>query len=177
MLMRLAQDGDGAAYLRLLTELAPLLRRMVRRQQRLLRPSDVEDIVQDILLSLHSVRATYDPARPFLPWLFAIARNRMADGARRYMRRAANEILVAEYPETFADERANTVDARYGDAETLRLAIADLPRGQRDAIEMLKLREMSLKEAASASGMSVAALKVAVHRGMKTLRKTLSAEV
>jgi RNA polymerase sigma-70 factor (ECF subfamily) len=57
------------------------------------------------------------------------------------------------------------------------MAIANLPRGQRDAIEMLKLREMSLKEAASASGMSVAALKVAVHRGMKTLRKTMSAEV
>ena len=58
--------------------------------------------MQDILLSLHSVRATYDPARPFLPWLLTIARNRMADGSRRQMRRAANEVSVAEYPETFS---------------------------------------------------------------------------
>jgi DNA-directed RNA polymerase specialized sigma24 family protein len=59
----------------------------------------------------------------------------------------------------------------------LRQAIGRLPHGQRRAVEMLKLREMSLKEAASASGMSVAALKVAVHRGMNTLRKALNVEV
>jgi len=174
--MRSAQDGDSAAYRQLLTEIAPLLRRFVRRQRQFLQPCDIEDLVQDILLSLHAVRATYDPGRPFLPWLLAIARNRMVDGTRRQMRRAANEVSVADYPETFSHEATNTMDAGYGDPEALKQAIAGLPRGQRRAIEMLKLREMSLKEAASASGMSVAALKVAVHRGTGTLRKMLSAE-
>jgi RNA polymerase sigma-70 factor (ECF subfamily) len=175
-LMRAAQDGDGEAYLRLLTEVTPLLRRTVRRQRSFLQSSDIEDIVQDILVSLHTVRATYDPNRPFLPWLMAIARNRMVDAARRYGRLSANEVSVAEYPETFLDAPTNTFDGSYGDPQALREAIGHLPPGQRDAVEMLKLREMSLKEASAKSGMSVAALKVAVHRGMKTLRKALSNE-
>ena len=176
MLMQAAQNGDGNAYLLLLSEVTPLLRRVVHGQRRFLQPADVEDIVQDILVSLHSVRATYDPNRPFLPWLLAIARNRIMDAARRYGRREANELSVAEYPETFLDDRTNTPDDTYGDPEALKGALAQLPRGQREAVEMLKLREMSLKEASAASGMSIAALKVAVHRGMKTLRKTLSIE-
>ncbi len=175
-LMRAAQDGDSSAYLQLLKTITPRLRSTVRKRRGFLQPSDVEDLVQDILLSLHSVRATYDPARPFMPWLLAIAHNRMADESRRQMRRSANEVSVAEYPETFSDAPTNTLETRYGDPETLRRAIGKLPRGQRRAVEMLKLRELSLKEAASASGTSVAALKVAVHRGMHTLRKALNAE-
>lgn len=173
-LMRAAQDGDGGAYLKLLTEVTPLLRRSIQRHYSFLQLSDVEDILQDILMSLHAVRATYDPARPFLPWLMAIARNRMTDAARRYGRRAANEVSVERYPETFAFEPANSFDGGYRDSQALANAIRRLPSGQRCAVELLKLREMSLKEASAASGMSVAALKVAVHRGMKALRKALS---
>lgn len=175
-LMRLAQDGDGNAYMRLLAEVTPLLRRVIHQQRSFLQASDIEDIVQDTLISLHSVRATYDPARPFTPWLMAIARNRLVDAARRYGRLSAHEVSVPEYPETFSEEPTNNVDGVYGDPEALKEAIKQLPPGQRRAVEMLKLREMSLKEASAASGMGVAALKVAVHRGMKALRKTLSKE-
>jgi RNA polymerase sigma-70 factor (ECF subfamily) len=173
-LMRLAQKGDGAAYVRLLQEITPLLQQAVRRKRAFLPPQDIDDLVQNILLALHSVRATYDPCRPFLPWLMAIARNQIADGARRYARRGANEAVVEQVPETFSDGGANRYDEAYGDQEALSVAIAALPRGQRRAIEMLKLKEMTLKEAAVASGVSVAALKVAVHRAMRTLRETLS---
>jgi len=55
----------------------------------------------------------------------------------------------------------------------LREAVDGLPPGQRDAIRMTKLEGLSLKEAAVASGMSVAALKVATHRGLKNLRKLI----
>ena len=175
-LMRAAQEGDGNAYLRLLTEVTPLVRRVIQRQRAFLQASDIEDIVQDILVSLHTVRATYDPTRPFLPWLMAIARNRMVDAARRYGRLSINEVSVAEYPETFSEEPTNKIGEAYGDSEALREAINQLPPGQQRAIEMMKLREMSLKEASAASGMGVTALKVAVHRGMKALRKALSNE-
>src|SRR5690349_16753943 len=84
LLMRAAQAGDRESYARLLHELIPLLRRAVRRQRALLKPQDAEDLVQDILLSLHQARRSYDPARPFLPWLMAIVRNRVTDGTRRY---------------------------------------------------------------------------------------------
>jgi RNA polymerase sigma-70 factor (ECF subfamily) len=54
--------------------------------------------------------------------------------------------------------------------------MAALPPGQRQALELMKLQEMSLKEAAAATGMTVGALKVSVHRAMATLRKVLGAK-
>jgi RNA polymerase sigma-70 factor (ECF subfamily) len=132
---------------------------------------------QDILLSIHEARRTYDPGRPLLPWIMAIARNRLADGARRYVSRTAYEVIVERLPETFPATDPNAYGGDYGDADALHRAIKVLPRGQRNAVEMLKLREMSLKEAAGFSGMSIAALKVAVHRGLSTLRRVLTTKV
>lgn len=175
-LMRAAQTGDAQAYARLLREVTHRLHAMIRRQRQFLPVEDIEDLVQDVLLSLHAVRATYDPNRPFMPWLTAIARNRLADGARRYVRQKAHEVNVEEYPVTFSDERTNKVGETYRDPEALRKAIQALPPGQREAVEMLKMREMSLKEAAAASGTSIGALKVSVYRAMGALRKALSKE-
>ena len=172
-LMRKAQDGDQAAYASLLREVLPILKRVVQARLGFLPVADREDLVQDILLSLHAARATYDPARPFKPWLMTIAHNRMVDQARRNARRMANEVTVDEYPADVADTDAAAAADRYGDPEELRQAIKVLPKGQRSAIELLKLREMSLKEASQATGMSVSALKVSVHRAIKTLRTSL----
>jgi RNA polymerase sigma-70 factor (ECF subfamily) len=173
MLMQAAQAGDAQAYVRLLKVITPRLRQIVRRQRCFVRAEDIEDLVQDILLSLHAVRASYDPRRPFMPWLMAITRNRLVDRARRYGRRAAHEVHVENVPVTFSDEGANIESGRYRDPEALRQAIEHLAPAQRAAIEMVKLREMSLKEAAAATGTSIAALKVSVHRAMATLRKAL----
>jgi RNA polymerase sigma factor (sigma-70 family) len=172
-LMRKAQDGDQAAYAALLREVLPILKRVVQARLGFLPVMDREDLVQDILMSLHAARATYDPARPFKPWLMTIAHNRMVDQARRNSRRTANEIAVDEYPADVADIDAGTAADPYGDPEELRRAIRVLPKGQCSAIELLKLREMSLKEAAEATGMSISALKVSVHRAIKTLRTSL----
>ncbi len=172
-LMRAAQTGDARAYSDLLKEITPRLRSAVRQQRPFLQPQDVEDLVQDVLLSLHAVRATYDSRRPFMPWLMAIARNRLADGARRYARRAAHETDVEASSVTFPDQEANKESAEHHDPEALKRAIEGLPPGQRQAIEMLKLREMSLKEASEATGMSVGSLKVSVHRAVASLRKAL----
>jgi RNA polymerase sigma-70 factor (ECF subfamily) len=175
-LMRSAQDGDSAGYAKLLQEIAPLVRQAIRWRLPFLQPQDVEDLLQDVLLSLHAARATYDPARPFLPWLKAIVRNRIADGARRYTRRVANEVACDPLPETSAGEEENIPTAGYRDGQALKRALADLPPGQRRAIELTKLQEMSLREAAAVSGTSVGALKVAVHRGIGALRKALGAK-
>jgi RNA polymerase sigma factor (sigma-70 family) len=176
-LMRSAQSGDADAYAALMQELAVRVRRIVRHRRAFLEHPDVEDLVQDVLLSVHAVRATYDATRPFIPWLLAITRNRLADAARRYARSGAHEVMVEDLDVTFFSENTNTLTATYGDPDALREAIADLPAGQRSAIEMLKLREMSLKEAAAASGTSVGALKVATHRAMDALRRRLKKEV
>jgi RNA polymerase sigma factor (sigma-70 family) len=172
-LMRKAQDGDQAAYASLLREVLPILKRVVQARLGFLPVMDREDLVQDILMSVHAARVTYDPTRPFKPWLMTIAHNRMVDQARRNSRRAANEMSVDEYPADVADADAGAASDRYGDPEELRRAITVLPKGQRSALELLKLREMSLKEASQATGMSVSALKVSVHRAIKTLRVSL----
>ena len=172
-LMAAAQGGNSQAYENLLQEITALLRRVIARHRRFLGRDGAEDLVQDVLLSVHVVRATYDPGRPFLPWLLAITRNRLVDGARRYARSAAHEVQVDDLDVTFADTQANPDTDDYGDPDALAQAIKALPRGQREAIEMLKLKEMSLKEAAAASGTTVAALKVATHRAMNALRKRL----
>jgi RNA polymerase sigma-70 factor (ECF subfamily) len=173
-LMRAAQAGSGDAYRALLTIITPRIRRVVRARRAFLATADVEDLVQDVLLSLHAVRATYDPARPFMPWLLAIVRHRLADAARQHVRHA-REVVVEDFDVTFADVAANTKDEGIGDIEALTHAIQTLPAGQRQAIELLKLKELSLKEAASATGSSVSALKVATHRAMASLRRLFGA--
>jgi RNA polymerase sigma-70 factor (ECF subfamily) len=172
--MEAAQSGDAHAYVQLLEEITPILRRIVRHRRSFLAVEDVEDIVQDILLSLHSVRATYEPARPFMSWLLAIARNRLADGARRYASRQSHEVHVENEMVTFSAVHANLTAEACADADVLLRAVHSLPPVQRTAIELLKLREMSLREAAAACGLSVGALKVATHRAMDNLRKALT---
>lgn len=175
ILMRTAQQGDLAAYNRLLREITPVIRRLVSK--RLSSSPDAEDVVQDVLLSIHAVRHTYDSDRLFLPWLLAIVRHRILDRLRRISRRAAHEVTVEQLPETFSDDAANTLERDHAVEASLRRAIEDLPLGQRQAIELLKLKGMSLREASAASGMSIGALKVATHRGIKALRVALRKEL
>jgi len=173
-LMRAAQDGDNAAYSRLLSELLPMLRGVVRKKWR--NQQDVEDIVQDILLSLHSVRHTYDPSRPFLPWIMTISARRIADAARRIYSRAANETTVDVLPETFSGEETKSFEQVSDDQDSIRAALTNLPAGQRQAIELMKLQGLSLQEASEKTGKSVASLKVTVHRAVKAMREVLRGE-
>jgi RNA polymerase sigma factor (sigma-70 family) len=166
--MAAAQDGDTAAYARLLRDIAPFLRVLVRRRCR--QPDRCEDIVQDVLLTLHRVRHTYEPVRPFSPWLAAICDRRAIDALRRYGRLRARETTDSHAYETFADPSANK-DLEAGDAaQALAAMVASLPPAQREALELLKVKEMSLLEASAVSGQSVGALKVSVHRAIKALR-------
>ena len=166
--MARAQSGDREAYRRLLEEIAPYVRSLAAR--RMQNRSDVEDAMQDTLVTVHAARHTYDPTRPFGPWLVAIANRRIVDALRRRGRTGSRETVLETEHETFAAPETNYQEAA-SDGRALREALETLPPGQRDAIRMLKLEEMSLKEAAAASGMSVAALKVSTHRALKNLRK------
>lgn len=168
--MARAQDGDTAAYRHLLLAIAPYLRALAARYHR--EPQDVEDSVQDILLTIHAIRHTYDPKRPLKPWLVAIGRRRIFDRLRGQGRRRAREVFLTQEHETFAAPEANLYEAET-DARALREAVARLPEAQRRAVTMLKIEEKSLKEVSAATGMSIVALKVTTHRAVKNLRKLL----
>jgi RNA polymerase sigma factor (sigma-70 family) len=169
-LMARSQDGDREAYRTLLEDVTPYIRSLAARCFK--QPTDVEDAVQDVLLTIHMVRHAYDPGRPFGPWLAAIANRRIIDRLRRDSRRKAREVALTADHETFAEPSAN-LHTETADEVALAQAIEWLPPDQRQTIRMLKLNEMSLKEAAAASGRSIPALKVATHRAIKSLRRML----
>ena len=173
-LMRAAQDGDRAAYERLLRDILPFIRAIAGRWHS--RRDRAEDVVQDILLTVHRVRHTYDPARPFSHWLATIAKRRAIDALRRRGRTEKFEIADEDAYVTFADPAANTEAASRAQSSGLGAAISSLPEGQREALELVKLREMSLAEAAKLSGKSIGALKVNVHRAIKSLRAQMKGE-
>jgi RNA polymerase sigma factor (sigma-70 family) len=172
-LMARALQGDTDAYVTLLRAITPRIRQLVRARRGFLGESVVEDVVQEVLLSVHTVRATYDPARPLMPWLSAIVRHRLADAGRRHLRQGAREIGVDDLDVTFQTRGANNREETFDDPDALAHAIQALPPGQRQAVELLKLRELSLKEASALTGLSVGALKLATHRAMASLRRAL----
>ena len=168
--MAAAQAGDSACYQKLLTELLPHVRRFVGR--RLGDPSAMEDVVQNVFVSLHRARHTYRAERPFGPWLFSIARNATTDQRRVRARRVGREVSLEadgvrepSVPPPAAPDRALSPE--------LVRALEELPDSQREAVELIHLEELSVAEAAARVGISKSALKVRAHRGYRALRARL----
>ena len=173
-LMRAVQTGDRQAYHTLLEEVAIRVRRLVSSRAPWLGQADVEDIVQDVLLSLHLARATWNPDRPFMPWIAAIARNRLADHARRYKRRQALDQATTDLAEVFSSTPGQSHAEGVVNLMSVRRAMTDLTEGERKAFELVRLREMSLADAARAGNTTVGAMKVAVHRASRKLRQAIN---
>lgn len=175
-LMRAAQDGDGAAYAALLRDCLPMLAQIARRQG--VMPDRVDDVVQDVLITLHRVRHTYDPSRSFNAWLRAVTQRRAIDSLRRTGRQGSREIHAPLAFEAHADGGRPADDSLIARARAARLraAVAQLPPGQREAVEHMGLAERSLAEAAAQTGRTTGALKVNLHRALKSLHAILGAD-
>ena len=174
-LMVSAQRGDAAAYRALLKACLPVVSAIARAQG--VRGEAVDDVVQDTLMTVHRARASYDPARPFMPWLRAITQRRAIDRLRRAGRRPreVNDPLAYEAEVDPGPAPGQGLEAR-DRAVALARAVASLPEGQRQAVEQLGLRELSLDEAAALTGRTKGALKVNLHRALKALRTSLTRE-
>ncbi|MBV9653085.1 MAG: sigma-70 family RNA polymerase sigma factor [Acetobacteraceae bacterium] len=175
-LMAAAQDGDAASYASLLRHCLPIIATAARRQG--VPPDRTDDVVQEVLLTIHRARATYDPSRPFLPWLNAIARRRAIDALRSHGRRAGHEVHAPLAYESAADHTPDPAERldRPGEQRRLADAIAALPDAQRLSVQRLALGGQSLDQAAAETGRSKVALKVSLHRAIKTLRARLGNE-
>ncbi|WP_266157954.1 RNA polymerase sigma factor [Dyella silvatica] len=173
--MAAAQAGDRRAYERLLADSVALIRSVARRQG--VAVDLLDDVVQETLLTVHRVRHTYDPTRSYDAWLAAIASRRAIDALRSHGRRDRREASDSEALESYPDSGdASTETERTQQAKYLREAIAELPPGQREAVEQLGLKEQSLAEAAEHTGRNTGALKVNLHRALKALRNRLYRE-
>ena len=162
-LWKRAQGGDEAAYREALEAIAARLRGYFARRLPSV-PHEVEDLVQETLLALHLRRGTHDGGLPVSNWVYAIARHKLIDLWRRRGRREAlHEPL---------DETASLRVPLYEELPARRDLEALLgahPEAQRLAIRLIKLEGLSVAEASQRSGVSVSALKVRVHRGLKRL--------
>ena len=164
-LMRLAQAGDKQVYAVLLEQTGRWLARFFAQK---IAADAVDDLVQDTLISLHRKRASYDPSRPFLPWLAAIARYRWVDRLRQTYRHAADE-LQDQHSE---DSHEDVVGAKISIDNLLH----QLPQAQALAIRLVKIDGLSIAEACIKCGQSEPLVKVNIHRGLKKLAMLIESE-
>ncbi|MES1989794.1 MAG: sigma-70 family RNA polymerase sigma factor [Pseudomonadota bacterium] len=176
-LMVAAQAGDRLAYHSVLREIVPMIERAARRKG--VTGVSVDDVVQEVLSSIHNARHTYDPARSFTAWVTTIAQRRALDLLRKQTRQGSRERHAPLAYESYAEpDMATDRGLDESDkARILREAIAELGEGQREAVEHLALRELSLAEASRLTGKSTGALKVNLHRAMKALRTRLGGQI
>lgn len=159
-MMAAAQQGDRAAYRRLLEEVAVWLKRYYARR---LPPALLDDAVQDALLAIHEKRHTYDPAKPLGPWLAAIARYKWIDRLRSLKTRATEPLPDALAVEGHEDLVVHTT--------SLNRLLGELRPAQSQVIRLVKLQGMSVEEAAGMTGQSVSLVKVNIHRGLRRLTR------
>ena len=154
-------DGDAAAHGALLHALVPLLRSFYRRRLHGAE-GDVDDLIQETLIAVHTRRSTYDRDRPFTAWLYAVARYRIIDHARRRKLSVALEDVEASLV-------ADDVEAVSSAQMDLDALLATLSPKQARAIRDTQLEGKSVAEAAADAGIGESDVKVSVHRGLKAL--------
>jgi RNA polymerase sigma-70 factor (ECF subfamily) len=167
-LMKLSLSGDKRAYAVLLQETARLLRPFLAR--RLNSGSEVDDLLQEILISIHKARHTYDGERPYKPWAYAIAKFRLQDHLRAHYADHLHHAVELSEVENDLQEPVTKSDISY---ESISGEIEKLPPKQAAILQMMHQEGYTAKEVAEKIGMKESAVKVAAHRAYKILRKIL----
>ena len=172
-LMLAGLDGDAAAHRALLTKLSSYLRAYFRRQLGRVGRSaaDAEDLVQEVLLAIHTRRHTYDSRELLMPWVHAIARYKLIDHLRR-TRTSLSNVPIDDVGELIAQEDQESAESSHD----LSKLLGQLPERTRRVIESVKLQGLSVAETASRYGLSESNVKVSVHRGLRALAAAIARE-
>lgn len=164
-----AQSGDQRAYSALLKDIVPYIRAVASGS--LANVDWVDDLVQDVLVSVHKSLSTYSEDRPFKPWLSAIIQFRKTDILRKYYKNRGNKTVDVESLEFLGQHVTNPAFA--GELKDVEAALSELPENQRKVFEMIKIHGYSAQEVADEMGMSVSAVKVSAHRTQNKLKDRL----
>jgi len=167
-MMKAAMAGDEAVYRRLLGDIGRSVRAMARAAfaRARLGDADVEDAVQETLLAIHLKRHTWDPGQRLAPWVHAIARHKIIDAMRRRGARKAEPI--EDFEAVLAAPEAEDPHA-LSDVERLLTALP--PRSQ-DIVRSISMNGQSIADTAKRLTMSEVAVRVALHRALKSLAAT-----
>ncbi|MEQ1717033.1 MAG: sigma-70 family RNA polymerase sigma factor [Hyphomicrobium sp.] len=167
-LMRAAIQGDGGAYKTLLNDLSRALRATVRRGMGGAEVSgaDAEDVVQEVILAIHMKRHTWDQSKPIGPWIMAITRNKMIDEIRRRGRRT--EVPIDGYLDVLEATGQDDAIHAYDAARVLN----GLKGKSRDIVQSIAIDGATARDVAERLGMTEVAVRVSLHRSLKTLADT-----
>ena len=163
--MRAAVAGDSGAYRNFLRAVAPYIRAIARSRCRRLGilESEAEDIVQEVLLTIHLKQGTWDPSREVGPWLTAITRNKIIDAFRRRGRRI--DVPIDNVMDSLqAEEQLPEFGTR--DIEAL---LGKLTCQQQEIVRSISLGGASIRETAERLEMTEVAVRVSLHRALKAL--------
>ncbi len=171
-LMRAANRGDAIAYRRLLSALAPALRAFARRAfaRSGLSGEEVEDAVQETLLAVHLKRHTWDEGQPLTPWVKAIARNKVIDALRK--KKGSFHVPIDDVIDTLADDRTSDL----GQAADVANAVSHLKARDREIVVAMSIEGKSARDVAEKLAITEGAVRVALHRALKTLAVTLGSK-
>ena len=164
--MRAAMTGDAGAYRQLLASLVPHVRAVARSRCRSLGApeNEVDDLVQEVLLTIHLKRGTWDQSRPIGPWVAAITRNKLIDVLRRRGRHVT--VPIEDFVDSLRAEDP-TPELSTRDMDTL---LGRLKPQQREIVRSISLNGSSIRETADRLKMTEGAVRVALHRALKAMR-------
>jgi RNA polymerase sigma-70 factor, ECF subfamily len=163
-----AQKGDATAYRTLLSDLIPIIRRTVIKS--LPNPQNADDVVQEVLLSIHKALHTYDPKRPFMPWVHSIIQFRKIDYLRQHYAHHDNVKISLDDPDT---PDYLVISGHNGTTKDVETAFATLPDQQKKVVELMKIKGYSAEEVSKKTGLSISAVKVTAHRALQKIKERL----
>lgn len=166
--MQSALAGDSRAYRDVLHQSSVMLRPFLGKY--LGNRAETEDVLQEILISIHKARHTYDGMRPFRPWLFAIAKFRLKDFLRKhYADKIHQAVDIADFENILSETVTESIDAH----EVIQEGMKYLSPKQAEIVSLIHVDGQTAREAAKTLGMNESAVKVAAHRAYKILREKL----
>jgi RNA polymerase sigma-70 factor, ECF subfamily len=131
--------------------------------------AEVDDIVQEILVRIHSGLASLHDGERFGGWVYRIAERAIADSARARARAPiAQNVDLSADADAGADE---ATDLQLNLGECVALFVARLHSPYREAITLTELQGLTQKEAAEMLGVSVSGMKSRVQRGREKIRE------
>ena len=165
-----AQAGDESDYRQLLQELAKVIQKFLR--SRFGDHHFIDDCVQEALIAVHQARHTYDPQRPFRPWLFAIVRHKAIDTLRKQRTREK----VVDHYKSEQEILGQTADPSSSELELEGRLLESLSTQQREVLVLTKIMGYSIAETAEKLCISEGAVKVRVHRAIRRLQQSLACD-
>ncbi|MGH7273008.1 MAG: RNA polymerase sigma factor SigZ [Nitrospiria bacterium] len=140
------------------------LRRFIQR--RMANEADVDDLLQDVFIKIHSGLKTLKDSSRIQSWLYQITRNAIIDYNRRHK---PTQELLADIPVPKIDDNKSLTEL----ATCVRPMIETLSKTYREAVALVELQDLTQKEVAEKLGLSLSGAKSRVQRGRAKLKQML----